>query len=48
MFMKVKTVKMKILDKVEASYGMMPLTSEINVALREQICQKVGSERVKP
>ena len=37
---------MKILDNVEASYGMMPLTAEINVALRKQICQKVCSERV--
>ena len=25
----------------------MPLTVKINVALREQICQKIGSERVK-
>ena len=26
---------------------MMPLTVQINVALRKQICQKIGSERVK-
>ena len=26
---------------------MMPLTTKINVALRKQICQKIGSERVK-
>ena len=26
---------------------MMLLTTEINVALRQQICQKIGSERVK-
>ena len=24
----------------------MPLTVKINVAVREQICQKIGSERV--
>ena len=26
---------------------MMPLTPKVNVALRKQICQKIGSERVK-
>ena len=26
---------------------MIPLTAEINVALRKLICQKIGSERVK-
>ena len=25
----------------------MPFTVKINVALREQICQKIGSEKVK-
>ena len=25
----------------------MPFTVKLNVALREQICQKIGSERVK-
>ena len=30
-----------------ASYGLIPLTAEINVALRKLICQKIGSERVK-
>ena len=25
----------------------MPFTVQINVALRERICQKIGSERVK-
>ena len=38
---------MKILENFEASYGMIPLMAEINVALRIQICQKIGSERVK-
>ena len=31
---------------VEAPHGNMPLTGNINVALREQFCQKIGSERV--
>ena len=36
----------KILENVEASYGRMPLTLEINVALRKQICKKIGYEIV--
>ena len=31
---------------MEVLYGMMPLTVKINVALRKQILQKNGSERV--
>ena len=46
--MKVKTeFFFKDLENIEASYGMMPLAVEINVAVRKQICQKIGSERVK-
>ena len=44
---KSKNCKIKILENFEASYVMIPLTAEINVALRKQICQKIGSERVK-
>ena len=36
-----------ILENFEASYDMVPLMAEINVAPRKQICQKIGSERVK-
>ena len=42
-----KNCKIKNLETVEASYGMMFLMAEINVELRKQICQKIGSERVK-
>ena len=37
----------EILENVEASYGMMSLAVEMKIALRKQICQKMGSERVK-
>ena len=43
---KSKNCKIKVLENYEASYGIMPLTAEINVALRKQICRKIGSERV--
>ena len=31
--------------KFSATYDVIPFKIEINVALREQICQKIGSER---
>ena len=43
---KSKTCKVMILENLKASYGMISLTAEINVALRKQIYQKIGSERV--
>ena len=36
-----------ISETVEASYDMMFLMVGINVALRKQICQKIGSERIE-
>ena len=36
MLLKVKNCKFNILWNVEASYGIMPLMVEINVALRTQ------------
>ena len=37
---------MKILEIVKSTHCSMPLKVKINGALREQICQKIGSERV--
>ena len=41
-----KNCKIKILENVEAPIGMMHFTVKINVALRKQTCQKIGSKRV--
>ena len=36
-----------MLENFYATHFDMPLTAEINVALRKEICQKIGSERAK-
>ena len=46
MLLKVKVEKYKILVKFSATSDIMSLTVQINVALRERICLKFGSERV--
>ena len=46
MLLKVTNCKIKILEKVEASYGMIPITDEINVAMRKQICQKMAAKEL--
>ena len=45
--MKAKSVKIIFYTMYKLHYGIMALTAEINVAPRKQICQKIGSERVK-
>ena len=39
--------KNKMLMKFWATFDILSLTVEINVALRKLICQKIGSERVE-
>ena len=41
-----KCRKIKILGILEDRFSIMPITVKINVALREQNCQKIGSKRV--
>ena len=38
--------KNKILENLLACFSTIPLAVKINVAMREQNCQKIGSERV--
>ena len=46
MLLKVKVEQFKSLLKLQGTYNILSLMVQINVALREVICQKIGSERV--
>ena len=47
MLLKVTVEKKNFSEVLSFIYDSMPIMVKKNVALRERICQKIGSERVK-